>query len=60
LKIDHDLKMMSEETETKPTTSEFAPSQESIEKCTNGLVEKFESPVRGINVSELIRVIKLR
>ena len=28
----------------------LAPKVEDIEKCTRGLVEKFESPVQGINV----------
>ena len=40
-------KKMSEDQES------FAPKVEDIEKCTRGLVAKFESPVQGIDVSKV-------
>lgn len=30
----------------------FAPDPEAVKKCTKGLVEKFESPIRGIDVNK--------
>ncbi len=37
---------------------QFRPRQEAIDKCTGGLVEKFEGPVRGIE--ESMKVINNR
>ena len=39
------------ENETETQTVNFKPDPASIELCTRGLVQKFESPVQGIDVS---------
>ena len=33
------------------STNKYAPTPENIDKCTKGLVQKFETPVQGIDVS---------
>lgn len=43
--------MMSSESACEEKQSQYAASSEAVEKCTQGLVEKFENPVRGVNAS---------
>ena len=38
-------------------SAKYAPTTEDIDKCTKGLVEKFETPVQGIDVSWDFKVV---
>ena len=49
--LDEELKKNLEKwKENMSEQDSFAPNVKDIEKCTRGLVEKFESPVQGIDV----------